>query len=256
MLQYNHKGRRWYYNNGLWYISVTEFVKNALPTAPHLLKWYKDNSAEFVDQTLRESAEFGTQFHNYMEILCGNGSLRAEQIHDERMQLLVAAGAQFLADYGVEPSMIEARLKHDADANYPLNFAGTVDLVAKTKNGFAIIDWKTGNIWDTHKYQMMCYLLAFKQAFPIYEDTEFQLINVRPKEWRSSKPTYEAKTWKVENNFYSADWTKLRAMMRIYEFDDPKPRKVFNGFTLGESPSWEEVAPQDYGIRALPEEPF
>jgi len=169
---------------------------------------------------------------------------------------LVAAGAQFLADYEVQPVMVEARLKHDAGANYTLDFAGTVDLVAKTKNGYAIIDWKTGNIWDSHKYQMMCYLLALKQQFPEHEDTQFELINVRPKEWRSSKPTYEAKAWKVKDDFHEDDWQKLRAMMTIYGFDVPKPRRVFSGFTLGESPSWEVVEPQDYDIRALPEELF
>lgn len=252
MFQYNHKGRRWYHEGGKWYTSVTEFVKNALPTPPHLLKWYKENSAEFIDDTLRDSAKFGTDFHHWMEVLTTSGRLTSRAIDDERMLTMVSAGAQFLADYEVEPILTEARLKHDASGAYPLDFAGTVDLVAKTKNGYAIIDWKTGGIWDTHKYQMMCYLLALRQGSDEFAEQEFQLINVRPKEWRGAKPTYEAKTWKVTDG----DWRKLNAMMMLYEFEPPKPRKVFDEFTLGQAPSWDEVEPQEYALREMNEGPF
>jgi len=75
-----------------------------------------------------------------------------------------------------------------------------VDLVAQTNKGLAIIDFKSGNIYDAHKYQMMCYALALAEP-------DAQFINVRPKEWRT-KPTYEAKVWNVTDH----DWTVLQAM--------------------------------------------
>lgn len=242
MLQYNRNNRRWYYSDGKWYASVTEFVKNSLPTPHHLIEWYKTNTAEQSEKILTESAKFGTDFHAYVEDLLRSGSLDVSGIEDEKMLLFLASAAQFFYDYEVEPITIEARLKHDATGRFPLNFAGTTDLIANTSKGLAIIDWKTGNIHDSHKYQMMCYYLAWNQ-----EDGKYvsgapvpQFINMRPKEWRSAKPTYEVKSWAVSDQ----DWDRLSAMCVIYEQDEPKPYKRFDNLTLGQAPSWSDVSPE------------
>lgn len=234
MYQYNHNGRRWYYDNGKWYASVTTFVKQSLPTPPHLIKWYQDNTAEFISQTLKETSDYGTQLHAVAEDLLRNGSVDLSGVEDETMLKHVLGLAQFFADWEVEPLSIEERLRFDATPDFPVNIAGTVDLIANTNKGLSIIDFKSGNIYDHHKYQMMCYALG-------YGNTKVNFVNVRPKEWRT-KPTYEAKVWKVEDQ----DWKVLQAMAHIFEFDPPKPRLEVGTVRLNEEPTYNLIDPEQW----------
>lgn len=238
MYQYNYEGRRWYYEDGKWYASVTSFVKNSLPTPPHLIKWYKDNTAQFVDDTLEETSTYGTQLHQMVEELLNHGTLDVSDINDEKTLKHISSLAQFLYEWEVEPIAIEKRLRHDATERYPLNFAGTVDLIANTNNGLCIIDFKSGNIYDSHKYQMMCYYLAWAQE---NGEKDVNFVNVRPKEWRT-KPTYEAKTWRVT----MGDWDRLSAMCTIYEFDYPKNRLILNKLELGREPEYETMEAEQW----------
>ena len=240
MYQYNYEGRRWYYENGKWYASVTSFVKNSLPTPPHLLKWYKDNSADFIEDTLDETSEYGTRLHAHVERLLRFGEFDVSGIESEKELKHIASFAQFLYDWEVEPTHIETKLKHDATRKFPLNFAGTVDLVADTNKGTCIIDFKSGGIYENHRYQMMCYYLAWVQKtsgednISSYNNVSF--VNVRPKEWRTN-PTYEAKVWRITDQ----DWDRLSAMCTIYEFDYPKNRLILEKLELGKPPKYETM---------------
>ena len=158
------------------------------------------------------------------------------------MQLHMASIAQFLVDMDVKPIAIEERIYWDADTDFPMNFAGTVDLIAQTNKGPAIIDFKSGNIQDSHRYQMMCYALAYSQKTGDRKWADAAMINVRPKEWRSASPTYEAKTWRIRNE----DWLKLSAMCTIYEFDIPPKRRIFGNLTLGEEPSYQTMEAEEW----------
>jgi hypothetical protein len=236
MYQYNRNGRRWYYKDGKWYISVTEFVKNSLPTPVHLQQWYKDNSAEHINEVLKETSDYGTRFHAHVEELLNTGYIEVTPDMNERMMIHLAAAAQFLHDYEVKPIEVEKRVSWDSDQEFPVNFAGTVDLIANTNKGPAIIDFKTGNVQEAHKYQMMCYALAYAQNTGDESWYNAQMINVRPKEWWKA-PSYEAKTWKVTNE----DWGKLSAMCRIYDFELPKDILIFKEFKLGSQPQYQTI---------------
>lgn len=240
MYQYNYEGRRWYYDNGKWYASVTSLVKNSLPTPPHLLKWYKENSADFIEDTLDQTSEYGTRLHAHVEHLLRFGEFDVSGIESEKELKHIASFAQFLYEYEVQPIAIEKRLKHDATGLFPMNFAGTVDLIAETNKGLAIIDFKSGGIYDNHKYQMMCYYLAYKQRETGEDDLEgwdeINFINVRPKEWRT-KPTYEAKSWRITRD----DWGILGAMCTIYRFDIPKDRLILDKLELGKEPTYQTM---------------
>lgn len=246
LYQYNSGGRRWYYDGQTWYASVTEFVKNSMPTPEFLIKWYKENSEQFIENKMNESAKFGTAFHDYMEILTANGSLdplSVDRQYGQRMLTMIASGAQFLHDIEANPIAIEARMKYISTHRFPLNMAGTVDLVAETSRwGLAIIDYKTGNIWESHKYQMMCYALAYCQENPSVDINEITMVNMRPKEWRGPKITYETKKWVVTLE----DWDRLSNMMSLFSFSEPKKMREFSTFTLGLPPSYREKNPVDH----------
>jgi len=101
MYQYNRNGKRWYYDQGKWYASVTEFVKNSRPLSPHLIKWYKDNSAQDIDDTLATSSKYGTELHALLEDLLLYESLDVSQIQDERLLRHLTGINQFFVDYEV-----------------------------------------------------------------------------------------------------------------------------------------------------------
>ena len=234
MYQYNRNGKRWYYDQGKWYASVTEFVKNSRPMSPHLIKWMKDNSAQDIDHTLATTAEYGTKLHALIEDLLLYETLDVSQIEDERLLRHLTSINQFFVDYEVQPIHVEKRVKWDASEELPLDIAGTVDLVAQTNKGLAVIDFKSGNIYDAHKYQMMCYALALGE-------TEAQFINVRPKEWRT-KPTYEAKVWNVTNH----DWSVLQAMGMVYEFQPPKAHLEVDSLHFNQPPTYQLIDPEQW----------
>lgn len=242
MIQYHSEGRRYYFHQGQWYISVTEFIKNSRPTPPHLLKWYKENTAQYIDDVLERTSRYGTLFHDHMETFAHQGYLDIQDM-DTRLATHLAAGAQFFHDYQVKPLGIEERVAHSDNGTFPINMAGTLDLFAeiqyKGETRLAFIDYKTGNIQDTHKYQMMCYYLGYKETFEDVEDPLY--INVRPKDWRKS-PTYEVKVWDVGMR----DWDVLQAMMRIFDFAPPKDIRTFTTIEVGKQPTINTITPEQW----------
>lgn len=144
MIQYNKGGKRWYYNQGKWYASVTAFIDGSRPTPEHLIEWWQKNTKAETQETLERTAAYGTLFHDLAQEFMENGSVEIPK--DERLANHLASVAQFAYDYNVEPMHAEIRLKHDADKIVPLDYAGTCDLVCKMGNQVAIVDYKTGAI--------------------------------------------------------------------------------------------------------------
>lgn len=233
MIQYNKDGKRWYYNNGKWYASVTAFVEGALPTEEHLIEWYKKNTKAETAETLRVTADYGTRFHDLAQEFMETSAIQPPE--EERMAKHLASLAQFAYDYNITPVHAEIRLSHDADKLVPIDYAGTCDLVCMMGDTPAIVDYKTGNIRDKHKYQIMCYALAYAEANDM-DVNELRMMNFRPKDWRKT-PTYEVKEWHVGQ----IDWDKLHAMAKIFTFPKPSPVRRFEVLELGKQPQFTQM---------------
>lgn len=238
MIQLNMEGNRWYYANGVWYASVTSFVDKSRPTPVHLLDWYKKNSKQETDQILRDTSSYGTKFHDMAEEFMQCGILAPPK--NSRLARHLASLAQFAYDYDVEPLYTEIRLRYDADENFGVNLAGTCDLLCKMNGKLSIVDYKTGNITDKHKYQIMCYAMAYAQKTGI-DKNDIELYNFRPKDWRKN-PTYELKRWSIDGS----DWEILDAMSKLFIFEYPKPIREFEEFTLRQQPIFNNIDPEKW----------
>ena len=78
------KKERWYYrvidDEIRFYPSATSWMKQVMPTPFFLMQWYRDNSAEYVDERMHISSHFGTLEHVLMSLLLREGSIDLENI--------------------------------------------------------------------------------------------------------------------------------------------------------------------------------
>lgn len=246
-------GDRYYYkiNNGSieWFISNTTWQKKVIPPSPFLMKWYKDNSAEDIDQILDDSSEYGTFMHmvfdwflrgeqwnsddsqwkkSFIQAHCSLEDIRCDnqrinewsyKIEKALRSLLV-----FLRERKVRPVASELML---GDTVNGFSYAGALDLVCEMDwNGsrvLALVDYKSGGIWDNYLYQLLGYQLLWNQHYPNRKVTH--IFNFRPKDW-TSKPTYELKNWTGEGR---DDFKHYLELAKSRCNDSPKDDIEFKG---------------------------
>lgn len=117
-------------------------------------------------QVLRSSGDVGSEVHRRVEKYCRRMlTVDLEQIAmpfvddkftpDQQNQIAMAYNnaVQFIDDYEVKPEYIE-EIVYSEDEEY----AGTLDLIAETKEGRFCIDWKSGNsIYPEYLTQCVAY---------------------------------------------------------------------------------------------------
>ena len=114
----------------------------------------------------------------------------------------------FVKEREIEPLHMEQYFCNDA-----YRMAGTADLVCyikwKNKKRLAIIDYKSGGIWESHRVQLWAYKEMVKQS-----GLDIELIfNYAPKDYRKN-PTYE-----LVNQTDKTDYFACRAYGMIAKRD-------------------------------------
>lgn len=133
----------------------------------------------------------------------------------------------------------------DADKNVPISFAGAIDLVGTlTFNGKrkrAIVDLKTGGLYDDQGFQLMANKLCWDQANP--DHPVEMLFNLSPGKATSQKK-YELKNRKIDD--YKDDFMDYAKIAGRNCRANPKPFFV-PGIVSRESDLSElVVSPDDY----------
>jgi len=133
--------------------------------------WMEAEKARF--KTRDEAAEYGTRAHELIELWCHTGTLCFQQDgrwlqidinkESEPVQRAFAAFRKFWDKEGLESVAIEQWLV-DVERGY----GGTIDFVAKDKNGhFVLIDWKTSKAFrDKYLLQVGAYDWLWSVAGP------------------------------------------------------------------------------------------
>lgn len=99
-----------------------------------------------------DAAARGTTFHDIAEQIVGG----AEVDVPEHLVPLVENALQFMDDYDIKPIMSEACV-----ASREHRYAGKFDLIADSKIGRSIFDWKSGKrIYPTFAFQLAAYAFA------------------------------------------------------------------------------------------------
>lgn len=215
-------GDRYYYKkNGdhlEWFISNTTWQKKVIPPDPGLIRWWKDNPRESIEQILDDSSEYGTFMHEtfdwllkgnewdssdkswkkeYIKIHCGKEKIEFSQQRFEeweyKIEKAIRSLIRFFHKRNVKPIASELMLANTVQG---FKYGGALDLPCEMDwNGsrvMALIDYKSGNIWDNHVYQLLGYQLLWNKQYPNRKITH--IFNWRPKDW-NKKPTWELKNW-------------------------------------------------------------
>lgn len=212
-------GERFYYritdsNQVLFYGSVTSLKKQVTPMAQPIIDKMIELGRDFDDYR-NNKAHFGTFMHIQLAELTIYGKYDMTQIEPRIADYAaehkdtgdtswwfqscwkgLLSWAQTMQDYDIRPKAVEIPLWH------PEGFAGTLDLVCsmyaekytektpldKRIRVLAIIDWKTGGIYDDHAVQLELCKRLWQFHFPA--DPIALLFNWSPNDWRT-KPGYE-----------------------------------------------------------------
>lgn len=227
------------------YLSVTSFVKKALPTSQALINFYKNNSNP--DEIRDERAEYGTVLHIVAVQTVTEGGGSFEEIRETfRGAAMATNGAdpERWANDGVRDvfAFIVFVLEREVEilaAEYPVysdkyGLAGCIDFVVRMKFGRdkvnALLDIKSGRkgFWESHEAQLHAYKVIWnedpirREVFPV-----IHVFNWRPTEWRD-KPKYELKN-QTESIF--ADTIEYRMGLAKMEgwVDPPTTRQIIRG---------------------------
>ena len=226
-----------------FYGSITSLKKQVTPMAKPIIDKMIELGKDF-DAYRNNKAHFGTFWHIQAAELTINRSYDFKQL-DVRIASYAASHAdcgdtswwfetawkgllswaQCMQDFDIQPEAVEIPLWH------PDGYAGTTDLVCtkwedkytdKTPDNKrirvrAIIDWKTGGIYDDHAIQLELNKKTWDFHFPHMPIS--QLFNWSPTDWRKT-PGYEFKnqTGKESDNIdlLVALW-KVKGVKKPYD---------------------------------------
>lgn len=147
----NTSGNRYYYtfedeySEPTFFVSVTTFIKQTLPTSEFLIKWIADMGYDESRRYMMERASYGTFMHTQIADFIINktydldslkGKLKAyieaEKLpndfihHADELKKDMLAFAQFCIERNVKPLAIEIVLTHPTDG-----YAGAIDLACE-----------------------------------------------------------------------------------------------------------------------------
>lgn len=227
------------------YLSVTSFVKKALPTSQALINFYKNNNN--ADEIRDERAEYGTVLHivAVQTVTEGGGSFEdiRETFRGEAMATKGADPEKWAFD-GVRDvlAFIVFVLDREVEilaAEYPVysdkyGLGGCIDFVVRMKFGKdkvnALLDIKSGRkgFWESHEAQLHSYKVIWnedpvrREVFPVTH-----VFNWRPTEWRD-KPKYELKN-QTESIFAETIEHRMELAKLEGWIDPPTTRQIIRG---------------------------
>src|SRR5690625_3931166 len=214
-----HQNQRWYYRLGepiQFYTSITTFLKQVMPTAYFLEKWFKENDIEFLNERLKYSSNFGTLEHIMMGLFAKMGSidlsgidkavdiywaineLEPAQYLDElatkeqwtaKLKNDLLCIAAFFQEKNVEVIALEWMGGFDGSDEIPFSWCGQIDMVCNLDFGkgrkTAIVDLKTGSLHDDQVFQLIGNKLQWDQSNP---DISIDLLmNLSPGKFYNKK---------------------------------------------------------------------
>lgn len=268
MYRLDRSGHRYYYTykdgKPVFFVSVTTFIKQSLPTSPHLIKWLVDQQGKGED-VAKDRAEFGTFLHIQCGELMTNAKYDLDSLDDKLMDYIeehhldksfmdytfdlkkdVLAFAQWMIDFNVTPLAIELVLGHDE-----WGVAGAIDIICEmdyeekgyfgemyksgpnkgkpkitkqAKRVIAIVDVKSGRKGFYESHEIQLHAYKGMVEYNFPDIKIDHVFNWSPKDWRGDAPTYNFKC-----QTYSKAAAKLKPMLEIARIEDAS---VNNSLTM------------------------
>lgn len=147
------------------------------PDTPHSEVFLEQvwETAKKAHRVLKEeAASIGTQAHRSLEAIfrgqlhqrdtepeqeAGGGEVEVCGLQsDPRVGNCVQAAKAWLSDHSVSPLEVERRIY-----SRRYRYSGTLDKLAIVDGQLSLIDWKTGGLYPSHRYQTAAYVAAYEE---------------------------------------------------------------------------------------------
>lgn len=265
----NLTGGRFYFSDGIPYISGTNLINNMIPKGYGYEKWLMNKGAE-AELQRDLAAEFGTIFHiDCVEILKNETGYNFNNTRDFLMESCkpqyqtyvddwvpdykkgIASWLQFLNDKVTGWIMIEGPMRSTS-----VNVAVTLDLVAtimhNRKEKPCIVDIKSllgkdkKTYYEAHRAQLGIQKQVWNENFPKYQIE--MLYNWSPKNFSGDTPTYDfVKQYGEKNEYDDPDMLKL-----MYNFAKKRgvikpPKQVVD--IVGEVENWKQFNFENHNLK-------
>jgi len=209
---------RWYEIDGIFKPSVSTFL-GILNKGIGFDMWLGNaNSYKDAMEYASERADLGSKVHTDIAHLILDNYLETGNMTDENIRMLQEF-VQFWNHYKPKAVTIECPLWVD-----DIPFAGTGDLICEVNNETWLVDWKTGELWDSYNYQIKAYQHLAEKVFNIKIDKCcFVQINGKHRGtcFADDKPKYKLKEVKKD---YSLDFLKSIYNLWVENNNNPQPK--------------------------------
>ena len=163
-IRHECKNGRWYECQGQWKPSVTTFL-NVLYKGIGFDIWL-GNAVSYKDAMdyANERADLGSRIHTDIACLVRGYDIEIKERAEEEIKRLYEF-IQFYKQKEPEIIQVEVPLWHP-----DIPFAGTADMIAGIDNEVYLLDWKTGELYDSHVYQISAYKYLIEKCLDIIID--------------------------------------------------------------------------------------
>ncbi len=187
-----------------WFPSITSIQKSVYPLSSAIIAKMMQMGSEEWYKYLNNKAAFGTFWHMLAAEYLTNGHINLSNLQEriEAYQMSdpnatdtswwfeqawkgMLSWIEFCKSKQLEALLIETPLRSAVHG-----YAGTVDLlcrwVEKGETVYAVIDWKTGDIWDEYACQLRLQQIALIENYPALADKKMVLLNWTWTDWRKA----------------------------------------------------------------------
>lgn len=259
----DRSGHRYYYTMAesgtpVFYVSVTTFIKQTLPTSPFLIDWIVGMGKDAAKEYAEDRADYGTFLHMQCAHLLINAKYDLDHLRDNLMDYIedkkldvsfisnaeelkkdLLSFAQFAIEYNVVPVAVEIVLTHPE-----YGVAGAIDLVCEMdveQTGFFGELYKSGpqkgkpkQTKRTIRQLAIVDIKSGKKGF--YESSEIQLHCYRDM-WNFNFPdikiqevfNWSPKEWRgltptfnLKQQTHSKNAQKLKYLVALAKIEDDK----------------------------------
>jgi len=155
------------------YPSVTEVTACAMKIA--LLYFYGKHGTQKAKQIAAEAAAIGTDLHHYIKTDLENNKDVVIQSKVKDLEICIANYHKIKQELELEPIYIEQLVHSDK-----YKYAGTLDLVTRSKHGILLLDWKTSKaIYFDYKLQLNAYYQALIEWSEVNNRESVEGLNVQ-----------------------------------------------------------------------------
>ena len=211
---WKYKKRRDAFNNyALDILCQPEFVT---PTSQEIMDLY-DASYKVPEDYTKQSAEFGTLLHDFLETFLTTGEIKEIKPHPYAdVNICKASMLKFVNDWHLGPhTTIKAECLIWSDV---YKYAGCIDYVAHINGKIYIMDWKTtGSLHTKYLLQLAAYWNALEERAKDYHLTE-PIEHVYLIRFDKEAPYYEAVDFGREQMLYYFE--VFKSLVNVYNFNE------------------------------------